>query len=70
MTPDDIIAAYLGSEGDPMRALRKLAEDTLADLVQAERELAQVRRLVSQGYVRAAPVRPGRWVEGPLNAAE
>ena len=50
---DAIVRAYLdGAEGDPERALREAVTDALADLVEADRKMRRVERLVSKGYAR------------------
>lgn len=54
--PDRIAAAYLArAGGDAQRAIRALAHDAVADLCEAERRCGERDRLISAGYVRAAP---------------
>ena len=48
-----IAANYLRENGDdPVRALRRIIADALADLLEVERRSRRSDRLISRGYVR------------------
>ena len=50
-----IVQSYLAAaDGDPHRALARMAEDAVADLCEAECRSRRQDRLISAGYVRAA----------------
>ena len=53
---EDIASRYLEkADGNPSLALRIVIEDALADLTDLERRSRRAERMVSRGYVRAAP---------------
>ncbi|MGU3538513.1 hypothetical protein [Methylobacterium sp. A54F] len=53
-----IAAAYLeAAAGDPRLAMRRIIEDALTDLCEAERRTLRRDRLISHGYVRGSPER-------------
>lgn len=52
-TVETIAAAYLEAAGqDPHAAIRRVIEDALVDLCEAERRVLRRDRLISHGYVR------------------
>ncbi len=54
-TVDSIAAAYMEAAGqDPEKAMRRVIEDALVDLCEAERRTLRRDRLISHGYVRGA----------------
>ncbi|KAB1075186.1 hypothetical protein [Methylobacterium planeticum] len=54
-TVEAIAAAYLeAADGDSALAIRRIIQDALTDLCEAERRTLRRDRLISHGYVRGA----------------